>query len=138
MLTMLSFRNWFRSTFNLFSFFTMIMINKTVFFQVYFRSSDDSAAIASAYSNLIGIYYRRSHQSGKDYPSVTGWPQDFVPVPVHGAEPTTDYVSNFIIFTNYSLFFNILLIIIIRVIIIVFVEVLKFEECLSNILLKTL
>ncbi|VDD92379.1 unnamed protein product [Enterobius vermicularis] len=61
---------------------------------VYFRSSDDSAAIASAYANLIGIYYRRSHQSGKDYPSVTGWPQDFVPVPVHGAEPTTDYELN--------------------------------------------
>lgn len=63
--------------------------------QIYFRSSDQPAAIASAYANLVGMYYGRAeHTPDNDYPSNAPWPQGFVPVPVHVAEPTTDYELN--------------------------------------------
>uniref|UniRef100_A0A0N5ASR1 Histidine acid phosphatase n=1 Tax=Syphacia muris TaxID=451379 RepID=A0A0N5ASR1_9BILA len=63
--------------------------------KIYVRSSDNAASIASGYSNLIGMYYDRPvHVAGVDYPDNTNWPKGFVPIPVHGAEPTQDCEVN--------------------------------------------
>ncbi|VDK47951.1 unnamed protein product [Cylicostephanus goldi] len=64
--------------------------------EIYVRSSDYNRTIISAMSNLMGMYSYNNNASieGTDYPkNLTGWPQGFIPIPVHTVDHNTDFVT---------------------------------------------
>ncbi|KAI6184457.1 Acid phosphatase [Aphelenchoides bicaudatus] len=61
--------------------------------KVYVRSTDVNRTILSAVSNLIGFYKGKPND---DYPNITGWPTNYVPIPIHTAyiDYNDDHVGN--------------------------------------------
>ncbi|CAB3411075.1 unnamed protein product [Caenorhabditis bovis] len=69
--------------------------------EVYIRSSDKNRTLMSAFSNMMGMYggYQQNYnRAGIDYPDLPGWPQGFVPIPIHTIEEDFDHL---LIVDNY-------------------------------------
>ncbi|KAJ1370863.1 hypothetical protein KIN20_032683 [Parelaphostrongylus tenuis] len=64
--------------------------------EIYVRSTDLNRTLISAMSNMLGMYGQYDHfnEAGVDYPSETGWPAGYVPVPIHTVKFETDHVGN--------------------------------------------
>ncbi|VDM50062.1 unnamed protein product [Toxocara canis] len=62
--------------------------------QIYVRSADFNRTITSATSNMVGMYYNRNGDiPGLDYPAENGWPNGYVPIPIHMIQQSVDHVS---------------------------------------------
>jgi hypothetical protein len=61
--------------------------------EIYVRSTDVDRTLISAISNLIG-FYGQSPRVDIDYPSVSGWPGNYQPIPVHTVDDLTDNIAN--------------------------------------------
>uniref|UniRef100_A0A914Y128 acid phosphatase n=1 Tax=Panagrolaimus superbus TaxID=310955 RepID=A0A914Y128_9BILA len=60
--------------------------------EIYVRSTDVNRTIASAISNMFGMYGENA-RPGIDYPNCTGcWPIGFIPIAIHSVREDTDYV----------------------------------------------
>ncbi|CAD5209624.1 unnamed protein product [Bursaphelenchus okinawaensis] len=60
--------------------------------EIYIRSTDVNRTLISALSNMIGFY--STNTANVDYPNATHWPRNFVPIPVHTEQRSTDYIGN--------------------------------------------
>ncbi|CAD5209626.1 unnamed protein product [Bursaphelenchus okinawaensis] len=61
--------------------------------EIFIRSSDKNRTLVSASSTMLGMYSKNAVK-GEDYPDVPGWPSNYVAVPIHTQEYSTDYVAN--------------------------------------------
>uniref|UniRef100_A0AC34FI71 Acid phosphatase n=1 Tax=Panagrolaimus sp. ES5 TaxID=591445 RepID=A0AC34FI71_9BILA len=62
--------------------------------EIYVRSTDVNRTIASAMSNMFGMYGENA-RPGIDYPNCTGcWPTGFIPIAIHSVREDTDYTLN--------------------------------------------
>ncbi|GMR38973.1 hypothetical protein PMAYCL1PPCAC_09168, partial [Pristionchus mayeri] len=60
--------------------------------EIYARSTDKNRTLISAMSNFAGMYSRATAENGTDYPGdVDGWPQTYVPIPIHTSNIRTDF-----------------------------------------------
>ncbi|KHN85303.1 Lysosomal acid phosphatase [Toxocara canis] len=63
--------------------------------QIYVRSADFNRTITSATSNMVGMYYNRNGDiPGLDYPAENGWPNGYVPIPIHMIQQSVDHLLN--------------------------------------------
>ncbi|KAH7706172.1 histidine acid phosphatase [Aphelenchoides avenae] len=60
--------------------------------EIYIRSTDVPRTIRSALANMVGMYSQEAVQN-VDFPSASGWPKGYVPVPIHTVPADSDAAS---------------------------------------------
>ena len=61
--------------------------------EIYVHSTDIDRTLMSAMSNLIG-FYGPSSRPDVDYPAISSWPGNYLPIPIHTVNNTVDYVAS--------------------------------------------